>query len=140
MSDHAATAAHAFRRAFEQRDFAPAAATLAGDVVFRSPVLARPWRTRPVLEQLGASMVGVFGEQRFAPVVAGADRAYLSWTGTVGELDAEGVLVLDVSPSGTVTDLAILIRPLSALQAVAASMGAALDPQLLAEHQPANAG
>ena len=134
MSDAAATAAAAFQLAFTERDFAPAAATLADDVAFRSPVLARPWRTRPVLEQLGPSMVGVFGDVRFAPPVAGGNRAYLSWTGTVGELEAEGALVLEVAESGEVTDLAILIRPLSALQAVAAAMGAALDPQLLAAH------
>ena len=134
MSDHAATAATAFRTAFEQRDFAPAAAVLADDVTFRSPVLARPWRTRAVLERLGPAMVGVFDEVRFAAPVSGAERAVVSWTGTVGELDAEGVLLLDIDKAGAVTDMAILVRPLSALQAVADRMAAAVDPQLLAAH------
>jgi hypothetical protein len=132
VSAHAA--AEAFRAAFETSDFAPAAAVLADDVAFRSPVLARPWRTRAVLERLGPGMVGVFGDVDFAPPVAGEQRSVLSWTGTVGELDAEGVLLLDVGADGLVSDMAILIRPLTALQAVAQAMAAAVDPALLAEH------
>ena len=108
-------AAAAFTTAFATRDFAPAAGVLADDIAFRSPVLARPWRTRAVLERLGPGMVGVFGNVDFAPPVAGAERAVLSWTGTVGELDAEGVLLLDIGADGLVTDMAILIRPLTAL-------------------------
>src|SRR4051794_30005632 len=134
MPDAATTAATAFTTAFTQRDFGPAAATLADDVAFRSPVLARPWRTRAVLEQLGPGMVGVFDDAAFSPLVVAGDRAVLSWTGRVGELEAEGVLLLDVGAEGTVTDMAILVRPLSALQAVAQAMAAAVDPELLARH------
>jgi hypothetical protein len=134
MSDAAATAATAFTTAFAERDFRPAAATLADDVAFRSPVLARPWRTRAVLEQLGPGMVAVFDDASFAPPVVAGDRAVLSWTGRVGALDAEGVLLLDVGAAGTVTDMAILVRPLTALQAVAQAMAAAVDPELLAGH------
>ena len=130
----AQAAADAFTTAFTTRDFTPAAAVLADDVAFRSPVLARPWRTRPVLERLGGGMVGVFGDVGFAPPVVGEQRAVLSWTGSVGPLDAEGVLLLDVGADGLVADMAILIRPLTALQAVAQAMAAAVDPALLAEH------
>ena len=134
MPQTPATAATAFQTAFERNDFTPAAAVLADDVAFRSPVLARPWRTRAVLEQLGPAMVRVFDEIAFAPVVAGDARAVLSWTGTVAGLDAEGVLLLDLDAAGLVADMAILVRPLTALQAVAQAMGAALDPALLASH------
>ena len=134
MSDPATTAAEAFQAAFARRDFAPAAAVLADDVAFRSPVLARPWRTRAVLERLGPAMVGVFDDVRFAPPVVGAERAVVSWTGTVGGLEAEGVLLLDVDGAGAVSDMAILVRPLTALHAVAERMAAAVDPELLAAH------
>jgi hypothetical protein len=131
VSEQAATA---FQTAFERRDFAPAAEVLADDVEFRSPVLHRPWRTRAVLEQLGPAMMGVFAEMRFGPVASAGDRTFLPFTGRVGELDAEGVLVLDAPDGGPVTDMGILVRPLPALQAVAEAMGAALDPALLAAH------
>jgi hypothetical protein len=131
VSAHAATA---IQTAFERRDFAPAAAVLADDVAFRSPVLHRPWRTRAVLERLGPAMVQVFADMDFGPAATGGDRTFLSFTGRVGELDAEGVLVLDAPEGGLVTDMAILVRPLPALQAVADAMGAALDPALLAAH------
>ena len=49
-------AADAFRRAFAERDFSPAAEVLADDVAFRSPVLGDPWRTRAVLERLAGAV------------------------------------------------------------------------------------
>ena len=42
--------------------------------------------------------------------------------------------MLDVDDAGKVTDMAILIRPLTALQSVAAAMAKSVDPALLAEH------
>ena len=59
------TAADAWITAFQTREFTPAAAMLAEDVAFRSPVLARPWRGREVLERLGPAMIGVFDDATF---------------------------------------------------------------------------
>ena len=128
-------AATAFRTAFVERDFAPAAAVLADDVEFRSPVLAEPWRTKPVLEQLGPAMVAVLEDVAITATLEQGDRAVLMFTARRGETEVEGVQVLDVGGDGKVSDLAILIRPLPALQAVARAMGELLDPQLLAAHR-----
>ena len=118
--------ASAFVQAFTTRDFAPAAAVLAEHVVFHSPVLHEHWRTRPVVEHLGPAMVGVFDEIAFGPVTRDGPREYLPFTGRVGFAELEGVQLLDAGPDGRVAEFAILIRPLTALRAVAAAMGAAL--------------
>jgi hypothetical protein len=126
MPDPAATAAGAFQHAFTSRDFASAAAVLAEDVVFRSPVLHEHWRTRPVLERLGPAMVSIFDTIEFGPLAALGDRALLPFTGRLGATELEGIQLLDTGPDGLVAEFAIFIRPLGALQAVAAAMGAAL--------------
>jgi hypothetical protein len=128
------TAADAWITAFRTRDFGPAAAVLADDVAFRSPVLARPWRGRAVLEQLGPAMVRVFGDATFTARAEAGSTAFLLFEGRVAELDAEGVLVLETDDDDRVAGMAILIRPLTALMAVAERMGAAVDPELLAGH------
>ena len=120
------SAATAFQQAFAARDFAPAAAVLAEDVVFRSPVLHEHWRTRPVLERLGPAMVSIFDEIEFGPVAEQGDRALLPFTARMGEAELEGVQLIDAGADGLVAEFAIFIRPLSGLQAVAAAMAAAL--------------
>jgi hypothetical protein len=129
------TALQAFEEAFRARDFAPAAAVLAHDVAFRSPVLAEPWRTRPVLERLGPAMMGVFEDMVFAAPLAQGSRGIALFTARRDGVEAEGALVLEVGADGLVTDVAILVRPLPALIAVARAMGAAVDPALLAGHR-----
>ena len=135
MTSPAAAAAAAFAKAFTDRDFRPAAAVLADDVVFRSPVLAEPWRTKPVLERLGPAMVGVLDEPRFTATLSDGDRAVLMFTARRDDHDVEAVQILGLDGNGKVAEMAILIRPLPALQAVARAMGRAVDPELLAGHE-----
>ena len=133
-SSDASTAAAAFRTAFERRDFAPAAAVLADDVAFRSPVLDEPWRTKPVLERLGPAMIAVLDDARFTGEVTQDRRAILTFEARRGATHVEGVQILDVGDDGKVAEMAILIRPLSALHAVAKAMSELVDPALLSEH------
>ena len=121
------TAADAFRTAFTSKDFAPAAAVLADDVVFRSPVLEEPWRTRPVVEQLGPAMVEVLDDVTFTQQQG--DVLVFEGPGL------EGALLLETGDDGKVEAMAIFIRPLPALIAVAKRMGALVDPALLATHR-----
>src|SRR3954447_2787505 len=134
MSTAATTAAAAFRTSFQQRDFTAAAATLADDVAFRSPVLEEPWRTKPVVARLGPAMVQVLDAPRFTGETIDGDRAILTFTARCGGTDVEGVEILDLDAGGKVGEMAILIRPRSALHAVAKAMARAVDPALLERH------
>lgn len=124
-----------FTSAFLERDFGHVAPFLADDVTFRSPVLEAPWQTKAVLTRLGPAMVSILEDVSFAEPAVSGQRAILSFTGTCSGVELEGTQVIDVDHSGLVTDMAILIRPLPALLAVARAMGAAVDPDLLAGHQ-----
>src|SRR4051812_19689128 len=134
MSPAATIAAAAFRTSFEQRDFTAAAATLADDVAFRSPVLEEPWRTKPVVARLGPAMVQVLDAPCFTGETIDGDRAILTFTARCGDTDVEGVEILDLNADGKVGEMAILIRPLPALHAVAKAMAKAVDPALLSGH------
>jgi hypothetical protein len=122
------------QEAFLARDFSLVADRLADDVVFRSPVLESPWRTKPVLERLGPAMVSVFDAIEFDPPVVDGDRAVLAFRGRVGDVEAEAIETLTLDADGRIAEMAIYIRPLPALIAVAKAMEARADPGLLAEH------
>src|SRR5947199_9054526 len=117
----------AFETAFRERDFSHAAAHLADDVVFHSPVLVEPWRTKPVLERLGPAMVSIFDEFAMRPALHTHDRAVALFGARLGEIEVEGALALEVGADGLVHEFAILIRPLPALNAVARAMSDAVD-------------
>lgn len=115
-----------FQHAFATRDFSAVAGLLADDVVFRSPVLHEHWRTRSVVEHLGPAMVGVFDSVEFGPVAEQGRRELLPFAARPDGLEVEGILLVDTREDGLVSDLAIFLRPLTAVQAVAKAMAAAL--------------
>jgi hypothetical protein len=109
---------------------------LADDVVFRSPVLERPWSTRPVLERLGPAMVSVLDRLVVTDTAVIDGRAFVVFTAERAGTALEGVQVVDMGADGKVTDLAVFIRPLPALVAIAEAMRSAVDPDLLTGHRP----
>ena len=134
MSSPAADAADAVQTAFRERDFTVVADRLAGDVVFNSPVLERPWTGKAVVEQLGPAMVTLFDDVEFAPVVVDGGRAIVSFDARRDDVAVQAVEVVEADGSGRITEMTVYIRPLAALVAVARGMESALDPELLARH------
>ncbi len=134
MTTTEATAVEALKAAFVERDFSRLSGRLAAGVVLRSPVLETPWSTRAVLDRLGPAMVSILENVTFTETVFVGRRAFLVFTAKRGETPAQGVQIVDVDARGQVTELAIFIRPLPALAAVAEAMKSAVDPELLGTH------
>src|SRR4029079_16435164 len=88
---HIDEAVAAFTSAFDTHAFAPAAAVLAADVEFRSPVLQEHWRTKPVMERLGPAMVSVLDEIEFGAALQNDARAVLPFTATCDGVELEGM-------------------------------------------------
>jgi hypothetical protein len=116
-----------FRAAVESKDFALVEATLAPDVVFRSPVVFAPIEGREAV----AGLLRVVGEV-LAPALSYAwqvregDREVLCFVSRVGERDVEGVDLLRYGADGLVAELVVMMRPASALAAVREAVGALL--------------
>lgn len=118
----------AFRRAVEARDLAALTELLAPDVEFRSPVSHKPYHGREVVGFILATVAQVFGELTYVDVLEHAGHSMLRFKVRIGARDGEGVDLIELNGEGLVQRLTVMIRPLSALQALAEAMGARLTP------------
>jgi ketosteroid isomerase-like protein len=115
-------------------DVASVEALLAEDVTFRSPVLFRPTVGRRPTTLLLAAVLQVFGELRYTHrYLDDPEGVTLQFETSVEaddgrRLEVEGVDVFRLDPEGGIASLTVMLRPLSATQAVAARMREQLGP------------
>ena len=119
-----------FRAAVESRDPGRMRAALAPDVVFRSPVVFRPYEGREAVAHLLSKVVEVFEDFEYTDQLDGDRTHALIFRARVGDKQLEGLDHLTVDSEGLITGLTVMVRPLSGLVAVAEAMGARLaaDP------------
>lgn len=111
-----------FRAAVEGRDIDAAVALLTEDVEFRSPVVHSPYHGRDAVAPILRAVVTVFEDFRYVAEVHDGDDHVLVFRAHVGDRELEGVDLLHHDASGAIDRLTVMIRPLSALQAVAGAM------------------
>ncbi len=121
-----------FRSAIESRDVEALVATLAEDVVFRSPAVHKPYQGKAEVQVILRAVMRTFEDFRYTKAWGeGADHVLL-FEATVGDRQVEGADFLHTDEDGLVDDLRVMIRPLSGLNAVVAAMQEAI-PAVLAE-------
>ena len=118
----------AFHDAVEAMDMDRAVAQLREDVVFRSPAVHRPYEGREAAAMILHGVAQVFEDFRYVDVLDDGDRAVLRFEARVGDRALQGIDWLAFDDEGRVTELTVMIRPLSALQAVVQGMQALLPP------------
>jgi len=116
-----------FRTAVEAGEIASATELFHEDAVFRSPVVYRPYAGRDaVLKVLEAAerVLGLGGHFRYVQQVEDGDArvAFLEFATEVDGREVEGIDKLTFDPDGRITELKVLLRPVSALQVVGARM------------------
>ncbi|MEJ8277647.1 nuclear transport factor 2 family protein [Pseudonocardia spirodelae] len=116
-------AAARFRAAIEAGDLDAAVALCSEDVVFRSPVVHRPYRGRAALRPVLDAVFTVFTGFRYVAEYAGPDGHVLEFTAGVDGRDVQGVDILRTGDDGAVRELTVLVRPLSAATALRERMG-----------------
>ena len=117
----------AFRAAAESKDFSTADDILAEDVVFRSPVVFKPYEGREALKVLLTAVVRVFEDFRYVDQVESGDSAVLVFKARVGERELDGVDILRFDAEGRVRELMVMVRPMSGVNALAEAMRAQLE-------------
>jgi hypothetical protein len=120
------SAAQSFRRAIEADDHDAALATLAGDVVFRSPAVHKPYEGKETVAGILRLVATVFENFRYTNEWRDGATTILFFEANVGERELQGVDILEENESGEIAVFTVMIRPLSGLQAVAATMAARL--------------
>ena len=117
----------AFRAAAEAKDFSAARDLFAEDVVFRSPVVFKPYEGRDALMVLLGAVVRVFEDFRYVEQVETGEAAVLMFEAKVGDRDVQGVDILRFDAEGRIGEMLVMVRPMSGMHALAEAMQAQLE-------------
>lgn len=123
-----------FRSLVEAGDFAGLENLLADDVVFRSPVAFKPYVGKPIVAAILRGVSRVFVDFRYVRELADDDGrgSALVFETTVGDTSVNGIDLIRTGDDGLITELTVMVRPLSASNALAQAMAAQFD-QIQAE-------
>lgn len=127
-------AMQAFRAAVEARDIQAVEDLLADDVRFTSPVAFAPYEGKPITAAILRGVLRVFDNFRYIREISSADGCdhALLFEAEVGGKQINGCDFLHVADDGRIDDFVVMVRPLSAAQALAEAMGAQF-PQIARE-------
>ena len=119
---------HQFRSAIEARDLDAVAALLADDVVFRSPVVFKPYHGRDAVMMILSAVAEVFEDFSYAREIGAEDARdhALVFNARIGDKHVEGCDFLHLDDNGLIDELVVMVRPLSGAHALADAMGAKL--------------
>jgi hypothetical protein len=118
-----------FRAAVESGDLDRVVALLADDVVFRSPIVFKPYRGRETVGALLRAVARVFEDFRYDREIGApgdADRA-LVFRARVGDREIEGCDFLHFDDAGQIDEFFVMVRPLSAALKLAEAMKRELE-------------
>ncbi len=119
---------HPFRAAVEAGDVDAAIALLAPGVVFRSPVVHRPYEGAEVVAGLLRAVFAVLEDFRYVDELTSTDGSHaLIFEARVGDRRLQGLDLLRDGPDGRIAAFTVMVRPLSGTLAVAEAMRAQLE-------------
>jgi hypothetical protein len=119
-----------FRAAVEARDPDAMAATLADTVVFRSPVAFKPYPGKAITAAILRGVLRVFEDFRYVRELVAADGGRdhaLVFEARIGDVAVEGCDFLHLDENGLIDEFTVMVRPLSAAQALATAMAAQFE-------------
>ena len=116
-----------FRAAAEAKDFSAVDELFSEDVVFRSPVVFKPYDGREALRVLLTAVVQIFEDFRYVEHVEDGDVAVLLFKARVGDREIDGVDVLHFADDGLIDEMMVMVRPMSGMHTLAEAMAARLE-------------
>ena len=119
--------ADAFKDAVLSGDEGAMSDALAEDVVFRSPAVFKPYEERQATMMVLRAVSHVFEDFRYVNRFSSEDGETLLFSARVGDRELDGVDILRFDDEGRVSELTVMIRPLSGLNAVVEAMGRELE-------------
>ncbi|MCW3069863.1 MAG: hypothetical protein JWL67_2488 [Solirubrobacterales bacterium] len=124
---------HPFRSAVERGDTDGALELFSPDVVFNSPVVFRPYHGLEALGVILRAVTTVFEDFHYEREIGaeGASDHALLFRARVGDRDLHGCDFVHTGADGLIDELTVMVRPRSAMLALAEAMNAqilALQP------------
>jgi len=119
---------HPFGTALAAGDVDAAVALVSEDVVFRSPVVFKPYHGRAAVALILHAVARVFEDFRYTRALGapGAADHALVFTARIGEFEVEGCDFLHLDDNGAIDELTVMVRPLTGAHALADAMKAQL--------------
>jgi ketosteroid isomerase-like protein len=105
----------AWQRVFLQRDWDALPELLADDVTFHTPVDAMPLRGKDAFVASLRQSFSIFENFEYAREFVGVEGHVLEFRGSVGDAAFTGIDIIRLDGAGKVTDLVVMIRPMSAM-------------------------
>jgi hypothetical protein len=113
---------HPFGVAVLADDHEAAMATIADDVEFRSPAVHKPYHGKETVDGILRLVATVFENFRYTNEWRDGRTTILFFEANVGDRNLQGIDILEENEDGLIARFTVMIRPLSGLQAVAATM------------------
>jgi hypothetical protein len=114
-------------RAAKAADVEALTSALAPDVVFKSPIVFKPYQGREQVAPILTAVMQVFEDFRYVDQLESAGAATLIFKARVGERELEGLDYLRFREDGLASELTVMVRPLSAALELAERMRALLE-------------
>lgn len=128
--------AQEFRAGVEAGDLDAMMAALSDTVVLHSPVSFKPFEGKAAVRTLLGVIMETFEDFRYTDELTGQDTHLLVFRARVGTRELEGVDLLRFGDDGLVEDFTVMVRPMSAMIALAEAVG----PRLAAAQATEPAG
>jgi SnoaL-like domain len=116
-----------FERAVDAKDIGALTELLAPDVAFRSPVVYRAYEGRELVSAVLGAASRVFEDFEYVQRFHSDDRAALIFKARVGSRNVEGLDLVRFDEDGMVSELTVMVRPMSGVHALAEAMGEELE-------------
>lgn len=115
---------HPFRAAVESQDLEAVTALLADEVVFRSPIVFKPYHGRAPVTALLTAVAQVFEDFSYLREIGAPDARdhALVFQARVGDKQIEGCDFIHLDENGLIDELVVMVRPLSGALALAEAM------------------
>jgi hypothetical protein len=117
-----------FRQAVEAGDLDALMGAMTEDIVLRSPVTFKPYEGKDAVRKLLAIIMRTFEDFTYVHTLEGDGVSALVFKARVGEKQLDGLDLIEFGDDGLVKTLTVMVRPMSAVIALAETVG----PQLAA--------
>jgi limonene-1,2-epoxide hydrolase len=120
------SAAEQLKAALEARDLDAALALMAPDVVFRSPIVHKPYQGPEAVRALLGGVMAIFEDFSYERVIGAPDAAdhALVFAARIGDRRLEGCDFLHENADGLIDEFVVMVRPLTGAMALAEAMRA----------------
>jgi hypothetical protein len=107
------------------RDMSKLASILHPDAVFRSPMAHSPYRSAQAVTIVLGTVIQVFEDFTYHRELFTEDglSVVLEFSARIGDRQLKGIDLIRFDEAGKIVELEVMVRPMTALQALGAEMG-----------------